>query len=168
MPYILSLLTASLAAAIAELLAPKGEGGRITAHIRMIAGLFLLVALLNPLAEGIRLLRDIALGDPASRVEELIPPGSGTDYSAVFGDSLTAVSSREVEAWITVQLESRFDIPPSDCRVWVFCSYEEEILTVTEARISLLGGYALRDPHPIETYFANQLNCPCFVTADTA
>ena len=47
-------------------------------------------------------------------------------------------------------------------------AYEEEILTVTEARISLLGGYALRDPHPIETYFANQLNCPCFVTADTA
>ena len=117
MPYLLSLLTASLATAIAELLAPKGEGGRITAHIRMIAGLFLLVALLNPLREGVRLLRDIALGDPASRVEELIPPGSGTDYSAVFGDSLTAVSSREVEAWITVQLESRFDIPPSDCRV---------------------------------------------------
>jgi hypothetical protein len=52
--------------------------------------------------------------------------------------------------------------------VWVFCSYEEEILTVTETRISLLGGYALRDPHPIETYFANQLNCPCFVTAGTA
>jgi hypothetical protein len=101
-------------------------------------------------------------------VEELIPPSLDTDYSAVFGDSLTAVSSREVEAWITVQLESRFDIPPSDCRVWVFCSYEEEILTVTETRISLLGGYVLRDPHPIETYFANQLNCPCFVTADTA
>jgi len=66
MPYLLSLLTASLAAAIAELLAPKGEGGRITAHIRMVAGLFLLVALLNPLREGIRLLRDAALGDPAA------------------------------------------------------------------------------------------------------
>ena len=168
MPYLLSLLTASLAAAIAELLAPKGEGGRITAHIRMVAGLFLLVALLNPLREGIRLLRDTALGDPAARLEDLIPSDLETDYAAVFGDSLTAISSREVEAWITTQLESRFDIPSSGCRVWVSCSYEGDTLTVTEARIALLGQYALKDPHPIESYFTNQLNCPCFVTADTA
>lgn len=168
MPYLLSLLTASLAAAIAELLAPKGEGGRITAHIRMVAGLFLLVALLNPLREGIRLLRDTALGDPAARLEDLIPSDLETDYTAVFGDSLTSISSREVEAWITTELESRFDIPPSGCRVWVSCSYEEDTLTVTEARIALLGQYTLKDPHPIESYFTNQLNCPCFVTAHTA
>ena len=168
MPYLLSLLTASLAAAIAELLAPKGEGGRITAHIRMVAGLFLLVALLNPLREGIRLLRDTALGDPAARLEDLIPSDLKTDYAAVFGDSLTAISSREVEAWITTELESRFDIPPSGCRVWVSCSYEEDTLTVTEARIALLGQYSLKDPHTIESYFSDQLNCPCFVTAHTA
>ena len=47
--YILPLLAASLAAALVELLAPKGDGGRIAAHVRMIAGLYLLVALLNPL-----------------------------------------------------------------------------------------------------------------------
>ena len=71
--YILSLLAASLAAAVVELITPKGEGGRLVSHVRMVAGLFLLVALLAPLREGITLLLDAAQGDMASRVEELIP-----------------------------------------------------------------------------------------------
>ena len=71
--YILTLLSASLAASVVELLAPNGEGGRLASHIRMIAGLFLLVALLTPLREGIRLLREAADGDLSSRVEALIP-----------------------------------------------------------------------------------------------
>ena len=40
--YILTLLAASLAACMIELLAPKGDGGRTASYVRMIAGLFLL------------------------------------------------------------------------------------------------------------------------------
>ncbi len=163
-PYILSLLSASLAAAVVELLAPKGEGGRLTSHIRMIAGLFLLVALLNPLREGLRLLRETADGDLSSRVEALIPSDIETDYEAVFGDNLAAIGSDEVRSWVVQVMETRFGIPAEGCAVWVACSYGEETLTVTEIRISLTPAYLLSDPHPMEIYFAEQLNCPCYVT----
>ena len=165
--YILSLLSASLAAAVVELLSPKGEGGRMASHIRMIAGLFLLVALLNPLREGIRLLRDAADGDLVSRVESLIPSDPQADYQAVFGENLAAIGSDEVKSWVTDTLETCFGIPPAGCSVWVACAYDGEALTVTEVRISLLGTYMLQDPHPIEDYVADQLSCPCYVTADT-
>ena len=165
--YILSLLSASLAAAIIELLSPKGEGCRMASHIRMIAGLFLLVALLNPLREGIRLLRDAAEGNIASRVESLIPSDIQTDYEAVFGENLAAIGSDEVKSWVTDTLKARFDIPPTGCKVSVTCAYDGETLTVTEVRISLLGKYMLQDPHPIESYFTQQLTCPCYVTVDT-
>lgn len=163
-PYILSLLSASLAVAVVELLAPKGEGGRMAAHVRMVAGLYLLVALLNPLREGISLLRSMADGDVASRVESLIPSDVETDYNGVFGDNLTAIGAGEVSLWVTDAMETRFGIPSEGCAVWASCAYAEDTLTVTEVRISLRGGYTLRDPLPIEVYFSSQLNCPCYVT----
>ena len=162
--YILTLLAASLAAAVAELLAPKGEGGRLSSHVRMIAGLFLLVALLEPLGEGIRLLRDTADGDLAARVEDLIPDGVETDYGVVFGDSLAAMGKEEVSSWVTETLNTRFGIPSEGCTVSVSCSYGEETLTVTDVRICLTGRYVLQDPHPIESYVSRQLDCPCYVT----
>ena len=163
-PYILSLLSASLAVAVVELLAPKGEGGRMASHIRMVAGLYLLVALLNPLKEGIRLLRSMADGDMVSRVESLIPSDVETDYNGVFRESLTTIGAGEVLTWVTETMESRFGIPPEGCTVWASCDYDDDTLTVTEVRISLKGGYVLRDPHPIESYVSSQLGCPCYVT----
>ena len=165
--YILSLLTASLAAAVVELLAPKGEGGRMASHIRMIAGLFLLVALLTPMREGIAFLRDATDGDLSARVEDLIPSGAETDYEAVFGDNLAAIGADEVKSWVTQSMETRFGIPADECTIWATCSYEDETLTVTEVRISLSPAYLLQDPHPIEAYVTEQLGCPCFVTVDT-
>lgn len=162
--YILSLLSASLAAAVVELLSPKGEGGRLTAHIRMVAGLFLLVALLNPLKEGIELLREAVDGDLTARLEAMLPENIPADYEAVFGDTLTAVSRDEAEAFVVSALETEFGIPPSGCTVSVSCAYEDGVLTVTEARIALRGKYMTHDPHPIEVYFAERLCCPCYVT----
>ena len=163
--YILTLLAASLAAAVAELLAPKGEGGRLSSHVRMIAGLFLLVALLEPLGEGIRLLRNTADGDLAARVESLLEGGAETDYGVVFGDSIAAMGEEEVSSWVTETLNTRFGIPSEGCTVSVSCSYGEETLTVTDVRICLTGRYVLEDPHPIEAYVTEQLDCPCYVTA---
>jgi len=138
----------------------------MAAHVRMVAGLYLLVALLNPLREGIRLLRSMADGDLASRVESLIPSDVETDYNGVFGDSLTTIGAGEICSWVTDVMETRFGIPPEGCVVWASCAYAEDTLTVTEVRISLQGSYALRDPHPIEAYFAEQLDCPCYVTVE--
>ena len=164
--YVFSLLAASLAAAVVELLAPKGQGDRVVSHIRMLAGLFLLVALVNPLREGIDLLRSAADGDLSSRVEAIIPSEGDDGYGAVFGDSLTTISAREVEAWVLQTLEREFGIPAEGCTVWVDCAYDRETLTVTEVRISLRPPYALTDPHPMEAYYANQLGCSCYVTVD--
>ena len=161
--YILSFLAASLAAAVVTLLSPKGEGGRVASHISMIAGLFLLTTLLAPLRTGIDLLRSAADGGLTDRMESLLPEGD-TDYGSVLGDTLTALSRDEIKAWVQTVLEARFSVPPADCTVSVACAYAEELLTVTEVRISLHGTSILRDPHPIETYFSEQLKCPCYVT----
>lgn len=162
--YVYTLLAAAVAAALIELISPKGEGGKLSSAVRMIAGLYLLVALLHPLREGIRLLSDLTDGTLSDRMEAILPEAELPDYQAVLGETLTHVSKQEVEAWTRSLLESAYAIPPEGCTVSAVCIYEAEILTVTEVRIALLGKYALKDPHPIETAVTQALGCPCYVT----
>lgn len=162
--YILSLLAASLFAAVAELLAPKGEGGRLADHVRMVAGLFLLVALLNPLQEGIGILREAADGDLTRRWEEMLPDAGNEGYEDAFSSSLATVSREEVEAWVISALDTVFGIPPSSCTVEVLCEATASSVQLLEVRIALHGATVFENPHPIEAYVTAQLQCPCFVT----
>jgi len=165
--YVLTVLSASIAAAMVEMLSPKGEGGRIAAHVRMIAGLFLMVALLKPLGAGIAFLKHTADGDLSDlmhQIEEALPDGYGEDYAAVFDGTLADVSRAEVEAFVVSALGTVFGVSPQDCAVEAVCDAEEGTVTLLEVRIALCGGSLLKDPHPIESYVASQLGCPCYVT----
>ncbi len=163
--YILTLLAASLATAVIQLLAPKGEGGKLGEHIRMIAGLFLLVSLLTPLKDGIALLRSAAEGELTEHLTVKVPEDALGDYGAVFGDTLSFVGQEEVKAWVVSELDTRFGIPPSGCRISVTCAVEKD-LTVCEVCIALLGSYVTENPHPIESHVTEALGCPCYVTVE--
>ena len=161
--YILTLLLAAVAAAVAELLTPRGDGGRIVAHVRMVAGLFLLVALLAPLREGITLLSSALDG---SLIEEAFPDGdyAPTDYESLFYENLATSSAAEIEAWTKSTLAAHFSIPADACAVSALCHITSDAQSLTELRISLHGSFAFQDPHPIEAYFREALACPCYVT----
>ena len=162
--YVYTLLVSALGLALVELVSPKGEGGKLAASVRMLAGLCLLAVLLTPLREGVRLLSSFRDGSLSERVEEMIPEGALPDYGEAFGHTLTDVTEQEVEAWILSHLASAYGIPSEGCTVSAFCTYEDEIVTITEVRIALAGKYALTDPHPIESAVTQTLGCPCFVT----
>ena len=162
--YVLSMLAASLVVAVAELLAPKGEGGRMADSVRMIAGLFLLVALLHPLQEGIRILQEAAEGDLSLHLEDVIPDVGEEDYGEAFHASLATISKGEAEAWVISVLDTVFGISPSSCSVEVLCEADASRVTLLEVRISLHGTSVFEDPHPIEAYVTAHLQCPCFVT----
>lgn len=164
--YILTILAASLVAAVTELLAPQGEGGRLAASIRMVAGLFLLVALISPLKEGILWLRSAADGELSEELIHRIPPVSAEDYEAVWGESLAEIGRAECEAWISSVLESVFGIPPSGQVTQVVCVGDGGSLVISEVRIVLSGEYLLKDPLAIETYIGEHLGCPCYVTVE--
>lgn len=162
--YILTILAAALIASVAELLAPKGDGGRIAAHVRMIAGLFLLVVLLHPLKEGLLLLESAADGEWGDQIADQLPDHIPGNHEAVFNHTLTAIGEQEAEDWVTAALSTVFGIPSASCTVEAACGVEEQMLTLKEIRIALQGKYMLENPHPIESYVTEQLGCPCFVT----
>ncbi len=166
--YILSLLIASLAAAVVEMLVPRGDGGRMAAYVRMVAGLFLLVALISPLRAGLDLLASAADGSLSEDILAALPagPADPSEHESTLAATLTATTAAEVEAWTRTELSSRFSIPPADATVAATCTYspEDGRLTLIDLRIALTPAHLLTDPHPIEAYFADALACPCYVT----
>ncbi len=158
-PYILSLLAASVAAAIVELLAPRGEGGRMTAQVRMVAGLFLLVALLHPLRAGI----DFLMSLPEQSME--MPEQDAAAYESTLKASILSLGNAELTAWVRETLETSFGIAPEQAEI-VPVWDEGEALSppLVELCIVLSGRAILEDPHAIESYFADALGCPCRVS----
>ena len=164
-PYVLSLFGASVAAAVVELLAPRGEGGRLASHVRMIAGLYLVVALISPLRDGIALIQNAVSGNITDEISDRIP-FFDTDYEGVFCENLSSLGQSETEAYVRSTLESEFGIPACDSRVEALCAMKDGVLLITEVRISLAASYATYNPHPIERYIEEAFSCPCYVTVD--
>ncbi len=166
--YILTLVLASLAAAVTELVCPGGEGRGTTAYVRVVAGLFLLAALLSPLKEGLALLQGITVEDLNQRVDALLsddlPAFEPTDYDAILDATLTSAGADGVEAWVLATLDTTFAVPSTACTVQAICMTDGDCLTLTELRIALRPSHALTDPHPIEAYFEARLGCPCYLT----
>ncbi len=159
MTYILSLAAAALAAALVELLAPKGSGGRLASGVRMTAGIFLLVALITPLRAGLDLLTHLSDGDLE------LPAVAVPDYESTFQDALLSLGESELTVHVTEILQSEFDIPPDLVSVVpVWRDSGEVPPPLHELCVVLSGKAMLENPHPIEAYFTDTLGVPCRVS----
>ena len=162
--YVLSIIAAILMAAVIEKLSPAGEGGRITAHVRFLTGLFIILTLLSPLREAVELITTVSENGFQGVSEDLFAPSQEGDYREMLGQTLVTVSRSEGEAWVVKVLSERFSIPSEGCTVEVICTSDGETVAFCEVRIALEGRYALQDPHPVEAYISEALGCPCYVT----
>ncbi|MBQ1981619.1 MAG: hypothetical protein IIV80_01290 [Clostridia bacterium] len=163
--YFLTLTVAALGAALVERLSPQGEGGRLAGYTRLIAGLYLLVVLLSPLRDGIKVLSGLAQGqdDVIGELEEAISRPTG-DYGDVFAEQLTQLGAREAEAYVYDTLSRQFHIHDGTYVEAVYAGKENGEMTPIELRIALSGVAALHDPVPIEDYFSEAFGCPCYVS----
>lgn len=158
------LIAAAVAATLVELIAPQGEGGRIGGQVRLVAGLCILIALIQPLREGITILRAMAEGDLYEMLPDMEIPVE-EEYDSVWADTLVGMGEQEVESWVAGVLEREFRIHSGNRRVQAICEAGEDgALCVREVRIALWGAAIWKDPHTIETYVSERLSCPCTVS----
>ena len=158
------LIAAAVAATLVELIAPQGEGGRLGGHVRLVAGLCVLIALIQPLREGVTLLRAMAEGDLSEVLPDVKLPAE-EEYDSVWSDTLAAMGEQEVTSWVEGMLEQEFGIHPDNRRVQVLCEATEDgALHVKEVYIALWGAAIWKDPHAMEAYISERLSAPCTVS----
>ena len=158
--YIMALVLTGITAAIAELLSPSEK---LAGHIRLVAGLCLLVALLAPVRSAVEYLGSVS--DGGFDVEELLPELEGEDYAESFSDELARITVEKTEAWVSGALESRFGIPPDARRIYVKTELSDDGKTPAILRVDIVlhTSAILQNPHEIEAYVTSNLKCPCTV-----
>ena len=162
--YVYAFILTAVVAVTVEMLTPAGEGGRLGSHVRFIAGLCLLIALIQPLREGISILRSVADGRVSWPWEEMIPEAE-TDYEAILRDELTSLGKMEAEAWVSAVLMERFGIPKENHTCTVTVSLGDDGMTpvIDGVTILLTGASIFQNPHAIEAYITDRLRCSCTV-----
>ncbi len=162
--YLYAFILTAVAAVLVEMLAPSGEGGRLRSHVRLMAGLCMLVMLITPLREGLTLIRSIADGTLEwSWAEDA--PTEESDYQNILEEGLSSLGQQEVAVWVKHTLEADFGIPPSNHTVTVTMVPAEgnALPAVAQVTILLHGASIFENPHQIEDYITDRLGCPCYV-----
>lgn len=154
--YILSLLAASLVAAIVGILSPSGEGGGIAKHLRLVCALFLLCALLSPLPSVLELLKDLSDGN-------LSFPGIETDMEEDYRDRLEGAldeSARTyVQQMLTESIEEKFSISRGEVKLQI--QWDDKGERPTRVTVLLSGGAIWKNPHEISNFVSTLLKCEC-------
>lgn len=161
MTYVYALILTAVAAAVVELMIPEGK---LSGTVKGAVGLCLLLALLNPIKEGVAVIRQMADG-------EISPPWTGEDapdaenYQDVLRDELAALGEKEVSAWVSDTLRDTFGIAVENHTCTVTMTVEEDGITPAVGHVTVvLSGVAIfENPHAIEAYISERLGCTCAV-----
>ena len=158
--YIMALVLTGIAAAIAELMSPSEK---LAGHIRLVAGLCLLVALLAPIRSVVAYFHTVS--DGGLDAEELLPELEGEHYGESFSEELERITAEETEAWVSGVLESRFGIPPDAREIYVKTETLDDGKAPSISRVDIVlhTSAILQNPHEIEAYVTSNLKCPCTV-----
>lgn len=159
--YVYGLILVGVSAAVVELLAVGGEG-RMKAHLRLVTGLCILIACLQPVKEGIVYLKDLAEDEIPLNVSH--PSVDKEQYHEMFDGYLIEMGEQEVRRWVRDVLTDVFGVSEENSRVEVSMGVVDGVLGVTEVNISLSGKAVLKNPHQIEEYIYSRLLCPCHVS----
>lgn len=162
--YLLTLLGAALAVTLVGLLSPKGEGGGMEKHLRLICALFLICVLISPLSGAIDQIREMFDG-----IHEI--PGIGNTaqdgYREQMQQAADAASRQYFSDMLTQTLEQKFSIAMGDVRCSVAWDTVNGTLQPTQVTVLLSGRAIWMSPREIESFVSDLLGCICTVAIES-
>lgn len=159
--YVISLLTAALVAALIGVLAPLGEGGGLSRHLRLLTSLFLIIVIILPLGDALGAIEGVL--DGGLSLPE-IDGSSEEEYRKELDEALASSSKTYFAALLIEKLEEEFSIPTGEVRCAIRWSEDEKEARPERISVILSGSAIWKDPAGIEAFVREQVGCEC-VTA---
>ncbi len=161
--YIYAWISVAVLATLAELMVPGGQQGKTVGHLRFVAGLCVLIALLPTLKEGVSRLYEITEGS----YDITLPEGEDAAevYDAYFSDNMAAITREQYEAWVYGALSQAFSLSRDQVWAVIHMRAEEGLPELVSVEICLIGTGILKNPHQIKAYMEEHLSVPCTVSA---
>lgn len=162
--YIYAWISVAVLATLSELMVPGGQQGKTTGHLRFVAGLCVLIALLPTVKEGVSRLYELSDG----AYDITFPEGENVaeGYDAFFSDKMADITRDQYEAWIYDALAQEFSLSEDQALTVIHMNEAEGLPVLASVEICLIGTGILKNPHQIKTYMEAHLSVPCTVSAD--
>ncbi len=154
--YILSIIAISIIGVIVEVISPKGEGGGILRHIKLISAFLLILACLSPLTSLIDGLRELNISE---RFE--ISEGEREELESIFHEQFSLSEIEYVKENIEERLNREFGIKEEDCSISIRVSADGDKLELIFIR--LIGAAVWSDTNKIEDYLGAVFACEIIV-----
>ena len=156
--YIMGLVGAAAIIGIMENLLPSGA--KTAPYIKLIAGLCLLCLAIRPISSALDSLPRLITG----RVEELAEGGESAargEYESILNGQLEDVVREQLCAAIKQHLTEKFRV--TSCEVGAELRSTAQGIEPVRIMITLMGKDIFKDPHAIEAYISDLLECECIV-----
>jgi hypothetical protein len=159
--YLYALILTAVIAAVAEFLT---DGDATAGAVRVVAGLCVLLAMAQPIKEGLLWMRAAAEGE----LEEWVSlPEADVDAEAVFREELDGITEQVVVDGVINTMKERFSVESRQCRVQVAVRTQETGQVIVESLTVILSGAAvLKNPRTIQAYWEQTLGCACTVAVE--
>lgn len=156
--YLVTLIAASLIAALVGILSPSGEKDGISKHMKLLTSLFLVCVLISPLQGMIEGLGSLL--DGSTELPGLDAPEEDS-YTQQMNEALNNASTVYFTQMLTQMLETQFSISTGDVRCAVQWEKKNETLSPTRVSVILSGKAIWKDPQAIEDFVSDLLGCEC-------
>ena len=153
--YLLSLITASVCIAVAGVLAPSGGIGK---YVRLLCALFLITVISAPLGGLLGGFRELVNGDWRLPTWE-----EESSNSPSLQETINEASKAYFSESLTRLLEEEFSIRQGEIECRTVWSTDTEKITPKSIRLLLSGSAVWKDPHAIEAYVVDLLQCECII-----
>ena len=162
--YVYSWITVAVLAALAELLLPGGKGGKTAGHVRFLAGICILAALIPAVKESAIRIEDLM----ENKDEWSIPSGDATqNYTSHFEEQLSQITKEAWETQVYEFLRDEFFISREDCVVSAVVEKQADgMVAVTQITVYLSGKAVLVSPRQIRSRIEARWSVPCDVSSD--
>ena len=161
--YILSVVGASLAAALIILLTPDGKGGGILKHVKLLTSLALLCVIINPFLSFVKSLSETNFDN--FKDEILKDVNESDPYESILYESLSKMSADELKKELKNRISENFGIDVGNLEVNAEYTIEENTVSFKRITVILSGGAIFKNPYDIEAYVKELtgIECKCLL-----
>ena len=161
--YIISIICIGVIGSIISLLAPEGEGGGLSRHVKLAAGVCVILVCFAPAVEAIEWLRDLDI-ESVRPVEE----NDRTEYESIFDSTYREAEIDELCEGIKAVVAERSGLDPLSFEVSARLSGEGENKRLSRVTVTLYGSAIFADTGEIERYLTAMLGCEIVTTTAPA
>lgn len=159
--YLLTVIGASLLAALIGILAPKGEGEGLSKHLRLLTSLFLICVMISPIKGLTETVTGWINGDVTFPWEET---EDEDHYREQMDEALESASKEYFTRQLTEAIKSQFSMEDGSVRCQIRWESNQEELRPARVAVILSGASIWKNPEHIEAFVEELLHCEC-VTA---